>query len=121
MVMSVCVYVLADLCVSHTGCCYKCLLKGFLLQAEFMLLLLSAPPLLQQVLDDIQMAPQSCVDQSTLSILIHMIHLMMVSNSTSVKTNFAQVCLNRSINKFIYRQAKFEQLFIRNHLDTQIY
>lgn len=65
----------SDLRVSHTACCYQSLLQGFVLQSAVLLLSISTPLQLQQVLDNLWVSSQSSMDQRTLATFIYMINL----------------------------------------------
>lgn len=65
----------SNLCVPHARCCYQSLLQSFVLQSAVLLRPLLAPVQLQQVLDDLWVAPQSRMHQGTLPALIDMINL----------------------------------------------
>jgi hypothetical protein len=66
--------------VSHAGGSDESLLEGLVLQAAVLLLALGGPLQLQEVLDDARVAPQSSMDQSTLTALIHMVNLQQNNN-----------------------------------------
>ena len=66
----------SDLCVSHAGGRYQSLLQSFVLQSAVLLLPLSTPLQLQQVLDNLWVSSESGVDQRTLATLIYMIDLV---------------------------------------------
>lgn len=61
--------------MSHARACDQCLLQSFALQRAILLLPLSTPFQLQQVLDYLGVSAQCGVHQSTLATLINMIHL----------------------------------------------
>lgn len=69
-----------DLCVSHAGGCYQSLLQSFVLQSVVLLLPLSTPLELQQVLDNVWVSTESSMDQCTLSTLIYMIDLVEIQH-----------------------------------------
>lgn len=65
----------SDLSVSHAGRRYQSLLQSFVLQSTVLLLPLTTPFQLQQVLDNLWVSSESSVDQCTLPTLIYMINL----------------------------------------------
>lgn len=66
---------LSYLSVTHTGCSNEGLLDGLALLKHPLLLAGHCPVTLNQKLDDLQMTSECSMDQSTLSILIQVIHL----------------------------------------------
>lgn len=65
----------SDLRVSHAGGCNESLLQSFVLQSAVLLMSLSAPFQIQQVLDNLWVSTQSGVDQRGLAALIHVVDL----------------------------------------------
>lgn len=66
-----------DLSISHAGSGNEGLLDGLALLEDPLLLLLPShcPVALNQELDNLQVASESCVDQGTLAVLVQVIHL----------------------------------------------
>lgn len=61
--------------VSHAGGCNESLLQSFVLQNAVLLVSLSSPFQIQQILNNLRVSPQSGVDQRRLATLIDVVNL----------------------------------------------
>lgn len=61
--------------VAHAGGCCQCLLKGLALPQGARLGRACRPLTIQQVLENVTVAPQCAVDECTLALLIQVVHL----------------------------------------------